>query len=118
MVQAVGSSVVAGSYGGNASTGVLQSQLDRYQVQLDDWCHCPGGKTPEGKAKIQDLTSKVDTIKAQLQQVSPQQRPSPSQSSPAPSAATANSGQASGTATVSRSPSAFSPLGSRLDVFA
>jgi hypothetical protein len=52
-----------------ASSGILENQLSKYQVQLADWCACPSGKTPDGKKKIAALQSKVDAIKVQLQQI-------------------------------------------------
>ena len=66
MVQAVGSAGVATGSDGGASTGVLEAQLNRYQIQLSDWCNCPSGKTPEGKAKIQQIQDQTDAVKAQL----------------------------------------------------
>jgi hypothetical protein len=129
MVQAVGLSITAGTGASppRTSAGVLQSQLNRYQVQLDDWCNCPSGKTPEGKAKIRDLTDKVDALKAQLKQADA----TPPQGSVAPVAASSrtishsntldnagNSDTGTSNATTRHPPSVYSPLGSRLDVFA
>ena len=63
------STLAIGSIGASKSTGILQSQLSRYEVQLADWCHCPSGTTPEGKRKIADLQAKADATKAELKQV-------------------------------------------------
>lgn len=99
MVQAIASGSTVGAAAAGAGTGagnkasgaILQTQLVRYQAQLDDWCNCPSRTTPQGKARIQDLTLKVDTIKAEIHQAAQQQQ---------------------------RAPSPFSPLGGRLDTFA
>ena len=69
MVQAIGSANVANGFGTGVGAGVLEAQLNRYQVQLADWCNCPSGKTPEGKAKIRQLQDQADAVKAQLERV-------------------------------------------------
>lgn len=38
------------------------------RAQLADWVTCPSAKTPEGKAKIEQITSKLDSIKDQIKQ--------------------------------------------------
>lgn len=117
MVQAVGSPANVPTYGSTVSTSVLQSQLDRYQVQLDDWCHCPSAKTPEGKAKIQDLTNKVDTLKAQILQAT-QQQPSSLRASTNVSGASSPGDRVAAGGTIVRGSSEYSSVGSRLDAFA
>ena len=70
MVQAIGATAPSGASGISPSAGgVLQAQLNRYEVQLADWCNCPAGKTPEGKEKIRELTSKADGVRAQLDRI-------------------------------------------------
>jgi len=69
MLQAVSAASTAASTARPASSGILENQLSKYQVQLADWCACPGGKTPDGKRKIADLQNKVDAIKVQLQEI-------------------------------------------------
>ncbi|HTY02222.1 MAG TPA: FlxA-like family protein [Rhodocyclaceae bacterium] len=69
MVQAIGSASVANGFRTDVSAGVLEAQLNRFQVQLADWCNCPSGKTPEGKAKIQQIQDKADAVKAQLERI-------------------------------------------------
>jgi hypothetical protein len=68
MVHSVDTTALAASGMVPASGGVLQSQLNRYEIQLADWCACPSGKTPAGKEKIADLEAKVAATRAQLQQ--------------------------------------------------
>lgn len=58
-IGAVGPSVFPGQFGTGKSGIVLAAQLARYQVQLADWVSCPSCKTPEGKAKIRELSDKV-----------------------------------------------------------
>ena len=41
-------------------------ELARLEVELSDWVHCPSCKTPAGKAKIAEITDKIDAIKAQV----------------------------------------------------
>jgi hypothetical protein len=62
-------SLSVGSIAAPASAGILQSQLSRYQIQLADWCHCPSGKTADGKRKVADLQTKADATETQLKQV-------------------------------------------------
>ncbi|MEI7611644.1 MAG: hypothetical protein WCK63_01980 [Betaproteobacteria bacterium] len=63
MVNAIGLS----NYSGYVRTGDSQTSLDvrlaQYESQLADWKSCPSCKTPEGKAKITELTSKISEIK-------------------------------------------------------
>lgn len=69
MLQAISAAATASAGTRPASSGILENQLSKYQVQLADWCACPSGKTPDGKRKIADLHNKVDAIKGQLQQM-------------------------------------------------
>ncbi len=69
MLQSVSTIASAGPDIRPARSGILENQLSKYEVQLADWCACPGGKTPEGQKKIADLRDKVDSIKVQLQRI-------------------------------------------------
>ncbi len=42
------------------------SELARLETQLSDWVHCPSCKTPAGKAKIAEISDKIEAIKAQV----------------------------------------------------
>ena len=44
----------------------LDAQLNTCRAQLEDWVTCPSAKTPEGKAKIEQITAKYDSIKKQI----------------------------------------------------
>jgi len=63
MLSAIGSS--GPGYLGNLPSG-QEAQLDKYKVQLADWVHCPSCKTPEGKAKIRELSDKIAAIEQRL----------------------------------------------------
>jgi len=65
---AIGSSLPIGAVGAPASTGILEVQLSRYEIQLADWCNCPSRTTPQGKEKIAELQAKADAVKARLKQ--------------------------------------------------
>jgi len=68
MSLAIGSSLSVASTVAPANTGILQSQLNRYQLQLADWCNCPSGKTPQGQQKIAEIQAKANAVEAQLAQ--------------------------------------------------
>ena len=68
MSLAIGSSLPTGAVGAPASTGILETQLSRYEIQLADWCNCPSRTTPQGKEKIAELQAKADAVKTQLKQ--------------------------------------------------
>lgn len=106
-LQSISSSFVASAAGGApAGRGILQAQLTRYEVQLADWCSCPGGKTAEGKAKIADLQQKADTAKAQIKKIDDARAATATAASPVDVVAT-KSPDPRGTAS-----------GSRVDVYA
>jgi len=90
MVSVVSSSIAsfsgAGSAGSRQSVG-LDAQLAQCQRQLGDWTACASAKTPEGRAKIQELSDKIGQIKAEMQKAdaaSPRQRVDTPVSSPGP----------------------------------
>jgi len=70
MVSAVSSrSTVAAAPGASSPetrTPSLDAELSTARAQLEDWVTCPSTKTPEGKAKIKEVTAKFDAIKAQI----------------------------------------------------
>jgi hypothetical protein len=69
MLQSISSGNQAMAAVAPASGGILASQLNRYETQLADWCHCPSGKTPDGQKKIAELQDKAAAVKAQLQKI-------------------------------------------------
>lgn len=75
---AIGSTTSAVSQSASASSGVaLRADLARYQKQLADCVNCESAKTPEGKRNIQDLSRRIDGLKAKLNVV-PQSAAKPS----------------------------------------
>lgn len=66
MLGAIGTTTLASSTGVGKSAAGLEARLAQYEIQLSDWENCPSCKTPEGKAKIAELSSKVDEIKQRL----------------------------------------------------
>jgi hypothetical protein len=40
--------------------------LDKYKGQLADWVNCPSCKTPEGNAKIQEVSDKIAAIEQKI----------------------------------------------------
>ena len=44
----------------------LDADLAKAQSELADWVHCPSSKTPEGKAKIEEVSARVDAIKGKI----------------------------------------------------
>jgi hypothetical protein len=127
-MQAIGvSNNTANGVGPDASRGVLESQLSRYQIQLADWCACPSGKTPAGKEKIQDLQNKVDTVKARLDRIETVKAQRQSSAVPATQGSTQGASGNSSMATVdnpgdlqfsSTRGSAVTAMGGLVDVFA
>lgn len=66
------SSVQSGSVSVPTSTGsagIASGELAKYESQLSDWVHCPSCKTSTGKAKIAEITAKIDAIKAEMKKV-------------------------------------------------
>ena len=66
MTSAIGSSPGFTPVGFGKPTGGLEARLAQYETKLSDWVHCASCKTPEGKAKIAEITDKINEIK-QLQ---------------------------------------------------
>lgn len=60
--------------GSGASTAVLEAQHANLQRQLADWECCSSAKTPEGKAKIKELSDRSRTVEARLAEVNASQQ--------------------------------------------
>ena len=50
-------------------TEAASGELAKLESQLSDWVHCPSSKTSAGKAKIAEITAKIETIKGQAKAV-------------------------------------------------
>ncbi|MEJ7138028.1 hypothetical protein [Amphibiibacter pelophylacis] len=48
------------------AAAVASGELAKLESQLSDWVHCSSSKTSAGKAKIAEITSHIDLIKAQM----------------------------------------------------
>ena len=66
MLSAIAASTFSGPSGAGPSGAGLDYQLAKYQSQLADWQNCPSCNTPEGKAKIQEISAKIDDITQRL----------------------------------------------------
>ncbi len=53
-------------------------QLAKCESQLSDWVHCPSGKTPAGRAKIEEISNQIATLKAQIKEAD-ERKPTPAQ---------------------------------------
>ena len=64
-------------------------ELAKYESQLADWVQCASSKTSEGKAKIAEITDKIEAIKAEVKRAedAPPKAPSPPIPDPAVAAA-------------------------------
>jgi hypothetical protein len=74
MVAAIGGSTSSSGAAGQATTSRgsregLEAKLDTFKKQLNDWVTCASAKTPEGKKKIADLTTKVSTTEARIKEL-------------------------------------------------
>jgi len=90
----------------------LEAQMRTCRAQLADWVTCPSAKTPEGKAKIEQISSKLDSIKDQIKK-------SGVSSSSATSAQLDGSLKSPRRAeAVDDNPAAFGQMGSNVDTYA
>ena len=53
--------------GVDAPPATASADLAKLQSQLSDWVHCPSSKTSAGKAKIAEITDRIDAIKAKVE---------------------------------------------------
>ena len=59
-----------------AAPANASAELAKYESQLSDWVHCASSKTSAGKAKIAEITDKIESIKAQVKRAE-DAKPSP-----------------------------------------
>ena len=77
MLGAIGSTGVAGPSGFGKSTAGFEVQLAHYEIQLSDWINCPSCKTPEGKAKIAEISDKISNIRQRMKSAEIQRQNAP-----------------------------------------
>ena len=87
--------------GASGATFGLEAQLDRYRKQLSDCVNCSSAKTPEGKAKIEELSNRIGEIKARIDKTTAEKSPVQPQANTPPAW-----------------PNPLATVGSRLDVYA
>ena len=46
----------------------LDAEKAKCESQLSDWVHCASAATPQGKAKIEELSSRLSAINSQLKE--------------------------------------------------
>jgi len=51
------------------------AELAKLERQLSDWVDCPSGKTPAGKAHIDEITRQIDDVKAQMKKAEERKAP-------------------------------------------
>lgn len=64
MITPAGSSVFPTASG---SAVGLEAQLERCRKQLSDSVNCTSSKTPEGKARIEELSNRISEIKTRIE---------------------------------------------------
>ncbi len=66
---AIGSSSLSGVSGGQSSRAALRAEVVRYQKQLSDCVNCSSSKTLEGKAHIQELSTRISVDQQRIKQI-------------------------------------------------
>ena len=77
MLGAIGPTVVASPSAFGKSTAGFEVQLAHYEIQLSDWINCPSCKTPEGKAKIAEISAKISDIRQRMKSAEIQRQNAP-----------------------------------------
>ena len=67
MVQPIGSFASLKIAPEKPSSGGLEAELARLQGVLADCVNCASARTNEGKAKIQEVTNKINSLKARME---------------------------------------------------
>ena len=67
MVSAVTATASVESLTATPPPAGLDAALAKSQSQLADWVCCPSATTSTGKAKIAEISDRIDAIKAQMQ---------------------------------------------------
>jgi hypothetical protein len=60
----------------------VNAELAKCESELSDWVHCPSSKTSAGKAKIAEITAKLDGLKAQMKRADEARSTASSQGQP------------------------------------
>jgi hypothetical protein len=116
MLSAIGSSAFPSPAGTGKSTAGLETQLAQYQVKLADWVNCPSCKTPEGKAKIAEISDKINEIKQRMKAADAANSPTDKNNDKVVSVSRVRDNISDGSYPASPQPTGN--VGNRLDVFA
>ena len=65
-----------------AARANASAELVKYESQLSDRVHCASSKTPQGKAKIAEITDKIESIKARVKRAEHAKPPTPAEQAP------------------------------------
>ena len=84
MISAITSAPGATYFPSGASSVGLQGQLAKYEKELAACVNCASVNTPEGKAKITEVTNRISQIKERIAQASEATPQSPPSSEPRP----------------------------------
>jgi len=128
MVSAVGSSPASSATPTTgSSTAGIEAQIVRYKKELSDCVNCASSKTPEGKAAIQAISTKISTAQARIEKINadkPASQPAASNTASADKtpantyAAASAAASKTSVESVSASTSSGSTTGRLVDVFA
>ena len=78
-VSSLNVSTVASAAAPQAAPANASAELAKYESQLSDWVHCASSKTSEGKAKIAEITDKIESIKARVKRAEEVKLPKPNE---------------------------------------
>jgi hypothetical protein len=79
MVSAIGSSTTSSAAPTTGtSTAGIEAQIVRYKKELSDCVNCASSKTPEGKAAIEAISTKISTAQARIEKINTDKPPAPS----------------------------------------
>lgn len=53
----------------SGSTAALQGEIQRDQLDLNDWVTCVSATTPKGKAEIQKISGEIGSAKQQIARI-------------------------------------------------
>jgi hypothetical protein len=124
MTLAIGSPTLSSAAGSGTSTAGLEAQLARCQKDLSEHVNCNSAKTPEGKAAIEALSNRINSVKTRIEEISNTQSSRHPATLNATDANTNSQAAApiakeiTGIDAASASKSSEAIAGSRLDVFA
>lgn len=77
MIQPLGTYAAARESLFQSKPAGLDAQLSQLQSQLADCVNCASARTPEGKAKIQEISLKIQSLKARIEAQAAARKPEP-----------------------------------------